>query len=113
MDFDPLAALAGIGVDETRAKGQLLAKPSVRYRKTINTWNPRANWGEGGEESVNAQHYAILVTDVQQPYDAHDPTKWVPGGRAAKREGRGGPWDAPSGCHQRGQRKAGGMGPSN
>jgi len=42
----------------------LLAKPSVRFRKTINT----KRVGPDGAEypiSVNAQHYAVLVTDVQ------------------------------------------------
>jgi hypothetical protein len=45
----------------------LLAKPSVRWRKTINTIEVR----EGKEymRAVNAQHYAVLVTDVDQwPY---------------------------------------------
>jgi hypothetical protein len=41
----------------------LLAKPSVRFRKTINTIDNRS------VISVNAQHYAVLVTDVKQwPY---------------------------------------------
>lgn len=42
----------------------LLAKPSVRFRKTINT----KKIGHDGLEyaiAVNAQHYAVLVTDVQ------------------------------------------------
>lgn len=42
----------------------LLAKPSVRFRKTINTHKI----GPDGREyaiAVNAQHYAVLVTDVQ------------------------------------------------
>jgi hypothetical protein len=41
----------------------LLAKPSVRFRKTINTF-----LRQGGVDypiAVNAQHYAVLVTDVQ------------------------------------------------
>jgi len=54
----------------------LLAKPSVRFRKTINADNPaykpygpRSNPNECAKVAVNAQHYAILVTDVTQwPY---------------------------------------------
>ncbi|KAF8073110.1 AAP5 [Scenedesmus sp. PABB004] len=43
----------------------LLAKPSVRFRKTINTFD----YSTGRLTAVNAQHYAVLVTDVQQwPY---------------------------------------------
>ncbi len=42
----------------------LLAVPSVRFRKTINTEDQR-----GRPVAVNAQHYAVLVTDVEQgPY---------------------------------------------
>jgi hypothetical protein len=39
----------------------LLAKPSVRFRKTINVWDRDTNKFKG----VMAQHYAILVTDVE------------------------------------------------
>jgi hypothetical protein len=48
----------------------LLAKPSVRFRKTINTvWVNEADRTQRRVMSVNAQHYAVLVTDVKQwPY---------------------------------------------
>lgn len=43
----------------------LLAKPSVRYRKTINVWHR----DQERIAAVMAQHYAVLVTDVEQwPY---------------------------------------------
>jgi hypothetical protein len=41
----------------------LLAKPSVRFRKTINTYKVVDN--VPFPIAVNAQHYAVLVTDVQ------------------------------------------------
>lgn len=42
-----------------------LAKPSVRWRKTINYHNEKT----GELKGVMAQHYAVLVTDVEQwPY---------------------------------------------
>jgi hypothetical protein len=41
----------------------LLAKPSVRFRKTINTHKVGAD-GREYAIAVNAQHYAVLVTDV-------------------------------------------------
>ncbi|KIY96999.1 ERD4-related membrane protein [Monoraphidium neglectum] len=40
----------------------LLAKPSVRYRKTVNTYDHA-----GRPTSVHAQQYAVLVTNVNQP----------------------------------------------
>jgi hypothetical protein len=49
---------------DVRADEPLLAKPSVRFRKTINTHG----FGPDGKYkriAVNAQHYAVLVTDVQ------------------------------------------------
>lgn len=48
----------------------LLAKPSVRFRKTINTvFVPKDNPKQPRVVAVNAQHYAVLVTDVKQwPY---------------------------------------------
>lgn len=42
----------------------LLAKPSVRYRKTINI-DQMTPEGMEYQVTVNAQHYAVLVTDVQ------------------------------------------------
>lgn len=47
----------------------LLAMPSVRYRKTINTFD----W-QGRLVAVNAQSYCVLVTDVKQPLfgDPHE-----------------------------------------
>ncbi len=61
----------------------LLAKPSVRFRKTINADNPafkpygpRRDPNERAKVAVNAQHYAILVTDVTQwPYP--ELQRWV------------------------------------
>jgi hypothetical protein len=38
-----------------------LSKPSVSYRRTINTID-----SEGRPVAVNAQHYAVLVTDVEE-----------------------------------------------
>jgi hypothetical protein len=48
----------------------LLAKPSVRFRKTINTVSvSKTDPTQRRVMSVNAQHYAVLVTDVKQwPY---------------------------------------------
>jgi hypothetical protein len=48
----------------------LLAKPSVRFRKTINTVDvSKLDPRQRRVVSVNAQHYAVLVTDVKQwPY---------------------------------------------
>lgn len=46
-------------VDQGRT---LLSLPSVRFRKTINT----VDMLTGEEMAVNAQHYAVLVTDVNQ-----------------------------------------------
>ncbi|KAI8465074.1 MAG: hypothetical protein J3K34DRAFT_525694 [Monoraphidium minutum] len=40
----------------------LLAKPSVRYRKTVNTFDHM-----GRRTAVHAQQYAVLVTNVNQP----------------------------------------------
>jgi hypothetical protein len=40
----------------------MLAKPSVRYRKTINAIDDR-----GRRSAVNAQQYAVLVTNVTWP----------------------------------------------
>jgi hypothetical protein len=39
----------------------MLARPSVRYRKTVNTFNT-----VGRRVAVNAQQYAVLVTNVRQ-----------------------------------------------
>ncbi|GBF87290.1 ERD4-related membrane protein [Raphidocelis subcapitata] len=46
----------------TRGHRMLLAKPSVRYRKTVNTFDI-----VGRPVAVNAQAYAVLVTNVPQP----------------------------------------------
>ncbi|GBF99191.1 hypothetical protein Rsub_11636 [Raphidocelis subcapitata] len=46
---------------ETKGSHMLLARPSVRYRKTINTFD----FG-GRPVGVHAQQYAVLVTDVDQ-----------------------------------------------
>jgi len=40
----------------------MLAKPSVRYRKTINAMDHR-----GRRTAVHAQQYAVLVTNVNHP----------------------------------------------
>lgn len=51
-------------MEEGWSQMPVLAKPSVRFRKTINTYDDR-----GRQIAVNAQHYAVLVTDVEQgPY---------------------------------------------
>ena len=42
----------------------LLAKPSVRFRKTINVFDRHNKRFKG----VMAQHYAILVTDVVREF---------------------------------------------
>lgn len=55
-----------VGLNQEEAQAWLetrpLHKPSVRYRKTINVWS-REKMGYTG---VMAQHYAVLVTDVDQ-----------------------------------------------
>ena len=43
--------------EQTRAL--LLSRPSVRYRKTVNAYS-----ASGKRVSVNAQQYAVLVTNV-------------------------------------------------
>lgn len=40
----------------------MLAKPSVRYRKTVNAYDRN-----GHRTAVNAQQYAVLVTNVNAP----------------------------------------------
>lgn len=62
-------ATAGGGIRRVQAceltaetRRLLLSKPSVRYRKTINTVTTR-----GRRVAVNAQQYAVLVTNVVAP----------------------------------------------
>jgi hypothetical protein len=50
---------------DAQADEPLLAKPSVRFRKTINTYRLGPDGQRCGYMAVNAQHYAVLVTDVQ------------------------------------------------
>lgn len=50
---------------DVRADEPLLAKPSVRFRKTINTYRVGPDGQRYDRIAVNAQHYAVLVTDVQ------------------------------------------------
>ena len=59
-------------VDQGRT---LLSLPSVRFRKTINT----VDMLTGEEMAVNAQHYAVLVTDVNQD-SMRAGHRWVVGG---------------------------------
>jgi hypothetical protein len=40
----------------------MLAKPSVRFRKTVNAYDHF-----GRRVAVNAQQYAVLVVNVNQP----------------------------------------------
>ncbi|GAX72907.1 hypothetical protein CEUSTIGMA_g362.t1 [Chlamydomonas eustigma] len=57
-------------IGSLRSQG-LLSQPSVRFRKTINTQDI-----EGELVSVHAQHYAILVTDVNQDALRHGEQLW-------------------------------------
>eukprot|EP00775_Hariotina_reticulata_P011017 gene11017-11171_t len=61
-----------LGVDDWVNKYDnqpLLAKPSVRFRKTINVRIKRPQANEPEMKAANAQHYCVLVTDVKQwPY---------------------------------------------
>lgn len=59
-----VAAVPAVWTSDGPQETGLLAKPSVRYRKTINVMDRYGN-----DMGVGAQHYAVLVTDVQQwPY---------------------------------------------
>ena len=46
--------------------GSVLAKPSIRFRKTINA----VDW-RGRTVGVNAQQYAVLITNVNQRLYEH------------------------------------------
>ena len=56
-----------------RLREGLLARPSVRYRKTINALAlvEGGEGGPGGPVGVNAQYYCVLVTDVKQALYEH------------------------------------------
>jgi hypothetical protein len=64
--------LLATGVDDWVNKYDnqpLLAKPSVRFRKTINVRIKKPQANEPEMKAANAQHYCVLVTDVKQwPY---------------------------------------------
>jgi hypothetical protein len=86
------AAAYAAALAAAAAAAAALAKPSVRQRKTINTM--------AGDRhvSVNAQHYAVLVTDVDQPLFPDpdvdgvggDGAGWWGWGRWGASAGRGG-----------------------